>query len=327
MQIQEDIHPMDIGLSPSDDPLGAAAVPENHDRSAVHPGDLFFAEPPAECGEITSGTTNVNRAYKLGVANPWGAARIMMGILGAVGGAIAGVIVGEAVSRQSEIQLALIVILGVVGFLLVSLPIQPKHECSFVCTHGLARFRRRGWKGKLTSDIFLFESAAQLRTQQITNYTNGVYTGNTFTFTWHTPTGSRAYVISGHYHRKRLAKDKTNNAHFAWAAEHTWSLYKLPHLLATLDQGGSVPFAVGKNDSVVIGRGFIELTFKGQTERLARDDIAQITLQQGFMTITAVGAVKKLFSKQGFFTFGVAQTQDFRLFLLLIENETGIRVY
>ena len=61
MQIQEDIPPMDIGLSSADDPLGAASIPENHDRSTVHPGDLFFAEPPAECGEITSGTTNVNR--------------------------------------------------------------------------------------------------------------------------------------------------------------------------------------------------------------------------------------------------------------------------
>lgn len=325
MQIQEDIHPMDIGLAPPGGLDGGVAVSENHDRSPVHPGDVFFAEPPADCGEFISGSTNVNRAYKHGVANPWGAGRIFLGILGAVGGAIGGVIVGEAVARQSEIQLALIVLFGVVGFLLVSLPIQPKHECSFVCTHGLARFRRKGWKGQVRAESFLFHTAAQLRSQQITHYTNGVYSGNSYNFNWSGTAGSRMYAINGRYHRKKMFKD--NLIHFAWSAESAWSLFKLPQLLETLDQGGSVKFAVDKNDWVAIGRGFIELSFKGQTERLARDDIAQINLQQGFMTITAVGAVKKLFSKQGIFTFGVAQTQDFRLFLLLLENETGIRVY
>ena len=321
MDIQEDIHAAEFGLTADAGP----PVPENHDRSAVHPGDVFFSEPPPECGEIFSASTNVNRAFKHGVANPWGAGRVFLGLFGAVGGAIAGVIVGEAISRQSNIQLAVIVVLGVIGFLMVSLPIQPKHACSFVCGQGLARFQRKGWNGLIKADIFLFHTAGQLRTQQITHHTNGVYSGNSFSFTWFTPAGGKGHAITGRYHRKKMPKE--NLVHFAWAAERAWSMYRLPELLATLDQGGSVQFSVGKNNWVTIGRGFLELTFKGQTERLENADIAEITLLQGQMTVTAVGAVKKLFSKQGIFTFGVSETQDFRLFLLLLESETGIRVY
>ena len=76
-----------------------------------------------------------------------------------------------------------------------------------------------------------------------------------------------------------------------------------------------------------MGNGFIELNFKGQSQRVSAGDIQTIQVAKGEMTITLNDAEKGLFSSRGVFKVGVSKTSDFRLMILLIERELGIRVY
>lgn len=302
-------------------------VAKNHDGTPCDQGDIFFGDLQGQIGEILSGTTNVNRAYKSGVRNPWGAARIGLGILGLIVGAIGGIILGESLTRDDTLHLVMIIAGGVIGFLMLSLPVQPKHACSVVGSLGVAQFKRKGWNGRAKGDVFPFSQGGQLRTQQTTHYTNGVYSGDSINFAWYNANGGKVFSIVGRYYRnKKRGIPRDNPVNFAWAAERAWSLYRLPQVINDLDQGRSVRFSVGKKDWIGIGRGRIELGFKGQQQELANNEIQNITLARGFMTIAAVGSKKGLFSNQGITTFSVAQTQDFRLFLLVLENETGIRV-
>ncbi len=330
MQIEQDIRPDQFGqsghgfASPN-----MALVSENHDGTPTHPGDVFFAPPPESIGQIITGTTNVNQAFKSGVAKPWTGGRIGIGLLGAIAGSIAGVIVAGSSQSLQSLELVIIIAFGVLGFFMLALPVKPKHICSYIGTDGLGVFTRKGFGGSVKANVFEFRNAVQLRTQQITHYTNGAYTGDSFNYTWHGSSGQRVHNLSGRYYRPKKANKvipRDNTVHLAWGADRAWSLYRLPHVLDQLDQGQVVPFNIGKKDWVGFGNGFIDLTFKGTTQRLQRSEIGGITLARGFMTIQAVGAKKSMFNKQGIFTFGVANVQDFRLFLLLIEKQLGIRV-
>lgn len=330
MQIEQDIRPGDFRQSGQGMGSGnLALVSENHDGTATHPGDVFFVAPPASIGQVITGTTNVNQAFKSGVARPWTGGRIGIGLLGAIAGSIAGAIIAGSVSGLRSLELVVIIAFGVLGFFMLALPVKPKHTCSYVGTTGLGMFTRKGFTGAVQARVFDFREAVQLRTQQVTHYTNGAYTGDSFDYAWHGASGQRVFTLKGRFYRPKKGNKvipRDNSVHIAWGGDRAWSLYRLPQVLDQLDQGQVVPFNIGKKDWIGFGNGFIDMTFKGTTQRLQKGEIGGITLARGFMTIQAVGAKKSLFNKQGIFTFSAANVQDFRLFLILIEKQLGIRV-
>ena len=55
-----------------------------------------------------------------------------------------------------------------------------------------------GSRRNVTDEVFTFREATELRTSQTRRYTNGVYQGTDYTYTWTDVTGRKRYTVSGH---------------------------------------------------------------------------------------------------------------------------------
>ncbi|MFT6400534.1 MAG: hypothetical protein ACJAYU_005312 [Bradymonadia bacterium] len=85
-------------------------------------------------------------------------------------------------------------------------------------------------------------------------------------------------------------------------------------------------FGLNNKDWIRVSKGSIELSFKGEEDRLTAQDITSVTLDQGYMTIQRVGAKKGLFSSEGVFRFNVNGMSDFRYFAIVFQTLTGYRL-
>ena len=303
----------------------APPVPKNHDGTAIDPGDVFFANPEDAIGQIISGTTNVNRRYKQGVRSTWRGMKVLMALIGASIGAGIGFTVG---AKLGDIPF---LVMGsglcVAGFFGLSALVRPLHKMSLVGTAGFVSYERRGWGGQPKAELRLFSGVDELRIQNVRHYTNGAYTGDSFNYNWFNQ-GRRVFGVAGRYYaHKTKPIPADNSVHMAWAAEREWSIYRLPVVFEAVERGEIVRFRVGRKDSIGVGKGFLELNFKGQVQQVQASEIQNIQVVQGFMTLSLVGSKKGLFSSQGVFKFAVAQAADFRLMTLLIEKELNIRIY
>ena len=111
---------------------------------------------------------------------------------------------------------------------------------------------------------------------------------------------------------------------FAYAAERAWSAHRIEHFDRMIAQEGTARFACGR-DWIGIGRGVLELGVGGQTRRIPVEDTQNIYFEQGVLVIEERGAKKGLFRSEGVHRFPVAALNDFQVFLVGLEEQTGVR--
>lgn len=325
--MQMSVHPNPAGA------VSASSVGwKNHNDEPLAPDAVFIGDPGASIGDVVSATTELkaNGSMVGGTGKLIG--RIIAALFFAACGAGAGYGAAVGVFRvlrgHGEVPESLLIagaaILGVLSFAASMLLIQPGPMTTYVGSEGLLRFKRKG--RETTMDHVRFDDVSGLTTQQVRNYTNGVYTGTNYTFTFHRRSGGKGFVIGGAFQTKEgIQAPLQNLVHFAWAAERAYTLYRLQGMEQQLAQQGMLHFDAGGGNRISLGNGVLELTFKGQVERLQTSDIANLNLNAGMLTIERVGATKGLFSKSGVFTFNVGQMHDFRYFLIALEILLGYR--
>jgi hypothetical protein len=200
-----------------------------------------------------------------------------------------------------------------------------RHRCTYVGRQGIARFKCRGSRSNIRTEIFIFAEAAELRTAQTRHFYNGAYTGTNYSYTWTDFNGRKVFVVSGQYKSLQGTPKARDPFHFAVAAEMAWSSHLLAQAPPQLEAGGAIRFGLRGADSIRLSTGEIALTRKGETIALRGEDIARLRIAQGMVSILEPGAKEGWFSSTGVYKFAYAELANAQFFLILLDFLFGIR--
>lgn len=306
--------------------LGRQMTLPNHNGEPVDTGDLYGGAPGDQLGRVLSASTSdTTRPGGKQIAQLIALRVLAAMVAAAVGAGVAwGLCAGiEAIGLEGEPLMpfaipAVALLFAVAAFVLV----KQKRVTSFVGTEGVYRVQRRG--SKETIDWIRWSDVESLKASQTRSYTNGVYTGTTVGYHWSDASGRKRFSIAGHFAQQRSDDaPRGNPVHFAYAAEQSWTLWRIGQMDARLQRDGVLRYPAG-GKTVAVGEGFLELTAKGTTERVSTAEIESVELQSGTLTITRKGARKGLFSSEGVFRVGVGDMANFRCFLVAMQRYAGV---
>jgi hypothetical protein len=196
--------------------------------------------------------------------------------------------------------------------------------CCFVGEKGAASFTLKGRRdGQPKAQLLLYGQAEELRTKQIRQHVNGVYTGTSYDFSWLGPGEQRLWRVKGTYRQRKKGLRAGEPFRFVQAAEIAWSVHYLERANKVLNTEGSIPFRVDKQRVVRVGPGFLEFHFGGEPMRLTREDIASVSLGNGTFQFKHKDA--KWYSLAGRYSFQYGNMSNARVFLLALEKLMGYR--
>src|SRR5688572_19812358 len=257
----------------------AAEVTE-HSGQPIPPDADFFLAPPPELGELFSAYTSLRQGEE---PRPF-ASRFFIGstvgivIIAAAYGLLYMMNNGRVRSEEwvwsaLPAAIALLAVLYVTRF---------KATCSYVGAEGVVRYRLANSRETAPKvDGFMFRDAAELRTSQTRNYTNGIYTGTTYEFNWTNPAGQRVYRLNGTYQSAKGTPKPKDPFHFANSPELAWSNYLLARVPEQIERDGFLHFNLGREKWVRVGPGFFVFNIRGKEERVNADEIKEISLNNG----------------------------------------------
>jgi hypothetical protein len=306
-----------------------------HDGSAAGADDDFIVLPDPSIGDVVSaGTNRTLRGYHKGSSSLM-TGRVVLALLGAIFGALLGFNLTRfglnfvADMLEHEIDQGLIdlvsfaamglaaIVSGLVGFFL---PLAfRKPLVTYVGNNGIQRYVKTSFGPR--TEVLRFPDADELRVARTRNHYNGAYVGTTYDYHWF-KAGRSAFRIYGQYRDDQ--HDPVDAVNFAFAAEKSWTRFRLMQTQEAMRREGIVRFRAG-SDWIGVGNGFIEIGWKGAVERLDKPAIQSLTLNQGTLVIKRQGAKEGLFRSEGVFRFPVSAMSDFRTFLVALEATTGFR--
>jgi hypothetical protein len=296
----------------------------NHGGGELPSDADFFVPPPAEIGELVSAYTSMRQRDE-----PWTpSARLAWIIFASAIGMLLGVLIAILFRARHPAPLLIVpLLLGGIGLGIALLVTRFKRVCSYVGREGVARFRCTGSRENLsTRRRFLFRDATELRTAQTRHYTNGVYQGTNYSFTWTDINGMVCFTITGRHGSEKGTPALTHDYYFATSAEFAWTMHLLGQLEAKLTLGGGVTFHVNKNDWVRVGPGHLRFSFKGATMDCPVEEIGEARVEAGMFVIKRIDAREGWFSSEGVFKFPYSQLGNAQLFLIVLDKVAGVRL-
>lgn len=289
----------------------------NHNGAELAEDALFFAPPPKEIGRLLSGYTSFREGREpisSGARAAW-----------VIGSTAVCFLIGLALMAIDRAFFLLAPVAGLAGFLISFLVTRFSPTCTYVGQEGVARLKGDRKLKVLDENVFLFDEAEELRTQQTRHYVNGIYNGTRYAFNWTDADNRRVYSIGGTYHSEAGTPKASDQYYFALAAELAWSEYLLERFRTKLADGGSIKFALRGNDWVRIGPGLLVLNRRGDKIDFEGDDIARVRISQGVVAILEPGAKEGWFSSKGVYKFNYQDLANAQFFLFLMERLLGVR--
>jgi hypothetical protein len=285
----------------------------HHNGDPLPLGLAFFAPPPDEIGEVVTAHSTLQAGKR-----PKSLVSRLLLALG-LGSLVA---VGVSYLDTTTPLWSILAFLAVAG--LTMLLTRFSHHVSYVGKEGVARAWCLGSPRRIKkTEVFLFRDADELRTGQTRQYTNGVYTGTSYTFTWTDAGGRKRYRLSGTYHGEKKPPKPKDPYHFAHRAEVAWSFFLFDRAGRALEQEGAIRFNLGGASWLALGPGFVDIGRKEGVERWTLDEIGGITAKDGTFKIKRKDAKEGWFSSQGVFSFPYAQMANAQLFLIAMERLLG----
>lgn len=199
-----------------------------------------------------------------------------------------------------------------------------RRRSSYVGTNGLQEYVKNHLTGPKSS-VVRFDECTQLQVARTRHFYNGVYTGTQYSYVWWGPSGQRAFTIAGSYNDQQT-RVPGEPVSFAFAAESAWTAHKIADVDRQIATTGMARFNVGA-DYVGIGKGFLEVGWRGQTVRLPRPEIQSLTFERGWLVIKRLGAQEGWFSSDGVFRFPVSNMADLQVFMIVLAEQTGFRFH
>lgn len=308
-----------------------------HDRTPGRDDDDFLVPVDPAIGGVISASTNRTKQGWYPATKQQKTQRIAAGVVGAALGLLGGLVSG-LMARELFVGLGLFFLLehdgaitallcaggtlvgAVVLVAIVWLVRRP--QATFVGKEGLMRYTRGLLFGPKL-EVLRFEDAAELKVQRTRQFVNGVYTGTLYDYVWRGANGKIAFRINGQY-RDDGGLDSHDPVNFAYAAEAAWSAHRIQHFDRMIAQQGVARFQCGR-DWIGVGRGFLELGAGGRTKQIRIEDTKDIHLEQGVLVIKERDAKEGIFRSEGVHRFPIAALNDFQVFLVVLEEQTGVR--
>jgi hypothetical protein len=288
------------------------AIPEDMD---------FFVPPPPKLGKVMTAWSTL----KLGQEAPSPASKAL--VAGLAGVLTAGVVLAVAAAAFGRVEPEILLFAAGTGLLVALLAWfarRFKHSCSYVCASGIIRYTLKGDRdADVASEVLVFRQAANLNAGQTRHYTNGIYTGTNYDYTWTDDEGHRLLRLSGSYNSKTGNPKPKSPFHLARAGEIAWNIHLSERLQAELDEFGSIEFPVNKHDVVRVGRGFLEFDFKGRVDHVPASEIKALSIHSGTFSIHTKDA--KWFGSKGKFSFNYSQLGNAGMFVFALEQLLGYR--
>jgi hypothetical protein len=305
----------EVGWIPPEDVL-------RHDGERVDLSRRFFQPPPAEIGKLYT----AHSTLKLG-GEPFSLGMRLMITLFVPALMLA---LGLLLARNDTTDTATVpVVIGafaaILAFAIGWYFTGFWQSCSYVGEAGVVRYIITGAPGvaRAKAELFLFDTAAELRTSQTRNFYNGIYTGTTYRFNWTDAVGAKRFLLSGQYHSKQGTPKPDDKFWYASSAERAWNIRQLARIQRELEANGFVQFNLGGSDFVRVGPGFFEFGMKGEVARINAEEIKTLNLNQGQFVIHHKDA--GWFSRKGKFSFSYGKMANAQLFLLAMEKLSGFR--
>jgi hypothetical protein len=287
----------------------------NHGGGTIHPRDDFFVSPPEEIGEVTSAYTSLRKDV-----NPMSpGARLTSAIIAGVVGLAIGLAIAFSIKNKA-LQVILPLGLATIGLLIVIFATGFRHSSTYVGKEGVARYKVSGNRDNITEEVFTFKDAAELRTTQTRHYTNNVYQGTNYNFTWTDLGGRVRFVITGTHRSEQGTPPAKDAYHFATAAERAWTFYLLDQVMTQLKMSGTVFFGLGGKNWVKLSERHITLHFNGETTECDADEMAEVRIDQGQVQVRRKDAREGWFSSTGVFKFPYGSLANAHLFLILMDK-------
>jgi hypothetical protein len=300
-----------------------------HSGKPIDKDDDFFVEAPQAIGTLISSFTTLKKGQR---PRPF-ILRALVGILvcGFSFVLMAGFVavlrmplrfIADDVAFILVIPGLISLLFGACGFWYMRFT----HSCTFVGTKGIAWYQCAGSRARLNrTDVFLFKNAADLRTSQTRQYVNGGYTGTHYTYTWSTEKGKPIYTLTGRYRSEAGTPKVSDPFYFALAAEAAWSQYLLKNIDRLTDEDNLVFFALTRGNYVQLGEGVFILKQGNNTIELEADDIEQITVDNGIISIREVGGKQGWFANKGVHQFAYQDLGNAQFFSFAMDKMLGIR--
>ena len=297
---------------------------ESHTGEPVPPDSNFFVAPPPQIGEIYTAHSGWQGNKKAGQ----GIGSIIVIILVGGLGALLGGVLGGVFTSGEPIALAIGAVIGAIclGYIMFRSEAK-KNAVSYTGAQGIARYRyNNDLEKREKGEVFLFADAVELRTSQTRHYTNGIYSGTEYNFTWTGKDGRQACRLAGRYSSEKGTPGPNDPFQYARAAETAWSRYLLQFVSAELERSGAFRFNLRGNNCVVAGPGFLDLYMNGQQIRCPVDEIANVDMNQGVITVRRKDAKDGFLGigSTGIFRFTYGELANGRVFLMLLDKLVGV---
>jgi hypothetical protein len=166
----------------------------------------------------------------------------------------------------------------------------------------------------------LFRDASTLHTSLTDHYTNGSYQRTDYSFLWRNSQGQSCFSIKGTHGSKNKRPPATNLYNFGRAAELAWSRHLLEDALIDLQKHGWYQFNLKGEDWVRVGPGWADFHLSGHTNRCGKDDVGQVIMGNGRLTIKRRDARIGWFNSSGVFEFRYSDMANAHLFILLFHH-------
>ena len=282
----------------------------------------FFAPPPPEVGTVVFAHTTLPQGKR-----PMAVGLRLVNLL------CAGAVVYFGLSYllgilphppQPESIVVMSAALAAVTVLTVWYFTRFSHRVMYVGTDGLAEYIAKGStrNAKLNRSLG-FADAAALRTAQTRHYTNGAYTGTSYTYAWTDAAGRKVAKLGGRYYSAKGRPKLKSPFWLADCGERLWTPHLMPRLAEAFERDGRVDFEVNRGRFVRLGPGWMEFHFKGEPQRITPDQVKSINLNSGHFAVRTNDA--KMFSSVGKFDFDYAKMANAQAFLLCLDKLTGFR--
>ncbi len=286
---------------------------------------MFFAAPPPEIGTVLSAQSGL----RLDGSTVLGATGLKVVVSFTFFGMLVGGFLGGGFTNGHWVGVAIgaVVVAALFGVLMYRRELH-RADCTFVGTHGIARFRFPGRNGtRARCDLMCFVDAVDLQSAFL-----GRNMGTNFNYQWRSESGKVLFKVEGGHFSKSRSEDPQSVLHFAQAAEAAWSAYFMPMLMAEIQRTGSCRFKTQRGivtqQHAIVGPGFLEIVTNGKPVRFRTADIDDVVLFQGLIMIRGKNAPQHAINtadgSNGLCYLSYGCVANVKTFLMLLTHVVGI---
>jgi hypothetical protein len=282
---------------------------------------VFVVAPPEEIGAVRTAHSTIRTHTPI-------FQKVWPRIKGIVFGALCGLVLSNIVcilliDTHDPAYVKAVGIAALVGAVIGLFAAGPKALCTFVGERGVASFLLDGRTFAVKKqDVFLFPNAADLRVSMTRNYTNGIYTGTNYGHIWNDAHGKQVFLLKGDFYHAKGKPPADSPYYFALSSEAAWTDYMLAVCTARLAHGESVRFPLKGANYVEVGPQVLELRVGNKSDRMGRDEVGSITVDQGQVMVARTDAKAGFLGvgSSGVFKFPYAELANARLFFALLGH-------